>query len=92
MLSLSDVTSEQWRWTFPTYETVKSAGLTVSESSSDEILETTKEVLDLSSGRPTIQPVDDAWETRVNVPGFFGSSRPSRYFLEKYSASLLADS
>ncbi|WP_315727978.1 MULTISPECIES: TIGR04372 family glycosyltransferase [unclassified Bradyrhizobium] len=92
MLSLSDVTSEQWRWTFPTYETVRSAGLTVSESSSDEILETTKEVLDLSSGRPAIQPVDDAWETRVHVPGFFGSSRPSRYFLEKYSASLLADS
>lgn len=90
MLSLSDVTSEKWRWTFPTYETVKSAGLTVSESSPDEILETSKEVLDLSSGRPpVILPVDDAWENCVNVPGFFGSSRPSRYFLEKYSASLL---
>jgi putative glycosyltransferase (TIGR04372 family) len=92
MLSLSDVTSEQWRWAFPTYETVTSAGLIVSESSSDEILETTKEVLDLSSGRaPTIRPVDNAWEKCVNVPGFFGSSRPSRYFLEKYPASLLAE-
>ena len=35
---------------FPTYETVPSAGLVVGESSADEILETTKEVLDLSSG------------------------------------------
>jgi putative glycosyltransferase (TIGR04372 family) len=93
MLSISDVTSERWRWTFPTYETVTSAGLTVSESSSDEILETTKEVLDISSGRAaTIEPVPDSWENCVNVPGFFGSSRPSRYFVEKYPASLLVES
>jgi len=93
MLSLRDVTSEQWRWAFPTYETATSAGLTVGESSSDEILETTKEVLDISSGRPaTIEPVDDTWENCVNVPGFFGNSRPARYFVEKYSATLLADS
>ena len=92
MLSLSDVTSEKWRWAFPTYETVQSAGLVVGESSADEILETTKEVLDLSSGiKPTILPVDDDWEKCVNVPGFFGNSRPGRYFLEKYSTSLLAD-
>jgi len=92
MLSLRDVTSERWRWAFPTYETLTSAGLIVSESSSDEILETTKEVLDLSAGgKPTIEPVDDAWEKCVNIPGFFGSSRPARYFLEKYSSSLLAN-
>jgi len=92
MLSLRDVTSERWRWAFPTYETVTSAGLVVSESSPDEILETTKEVLDLSGrGKPLIEPVDDSWETCVNIQGFFGSSRPARYFLEKYSASLLAE-
>ncbi|MDB5609272.1 MAG: uncharacterized protein JWP25_6172, partial [Bradyrhizobium sp.] len=92
MLSFGDVTSERWRWAFPTYETVTSAGLIVSESSSDEILETTKEVLDLSSGsKPTIAPVDDAWERCLNIPGFFGSSRPARYFLEKYSVSLMAE-
>jgi putative glycosyltransferase (TIGR04372 family) len=92
MLSLSDVTSEKWRWTFPTYETVSAAGLTVSESSADEILETTKEVLDLTSGEARkIDPVDDSWEKHVNIQGFFGSSRPARYFLEKYATSLLAD-
>jgi len=92
MLSLGDVTSEKWRWTFPTHETVTGAGLTVSESSADEILETTKEVLDLTTGqRPKIDPVDDSWENCVNIQGFFGSSRPSRYFLEKYSTFLLAN-
>ena len=64
MLSLSDVTSEKWRWAFPTYETVQSAELVVGESSADEILETTKEALDLSSGALTILPVDDDWKTR----------------------------
>jgi putative glycosyltransferase (TIGR04372 family) len=92
MLSLGDVTSEKWRWTFPTYETVTDAGLTVSESSSDEILETTKEVLDLSSGGlRKIESVNDSWEQCLHIQGFFGSSRPARYFLEKYSASLLAN-
>src|ERR1700730_6521712 len=57
MLSLRDVTSERWRWACPTHETVTSAGLVVSESSSDEILETTKEVLDLSAGgRQAMEP------------------------------------
>lgn len=92
MLSLSDVTSETWRWTFPTYETVSAAGLTVSESSADEILETAKEVLDLTSGEARkIEPVDESWEKHVNIQGFFGSSRPARYFLDKYATSLLAD-
>jgi putative glycosyltransferase (TIGR04372 family) len=92
MLSLSDVTSEKWRWTFPTYETVTSAGLTVGESSPDEILETTREVLDLTSGgKRIIESVDDSWEKCLNIQGFFGSSRPARYFLEKYSATLLSN-
>jgi putative glycosyltransferase (TIGR04372 family) len=93
MLSLGDVTSEEWRWTFPTYETVSAAGLTVSESSADEILETTKEVLDLtSSAERKIESVDNSWEKHLHIPGFFGNSRPSRYFLEKYSDSLLTES
>ena len=93
MLSLRDVTSERWRWAFPTYETVTSAGLVVSESSSDEILETTREVLDLAGGSGgAVTTVDDAWEECLDIPWFFGNSRPARYFLEKYSGSLLAGS
>jgi putative glycosyltransferase (TIGR04372 family) len=90
MLTLSDVTSERYRWAFPTHESVKRAGLVVSESSSDEILETVREVLEISdpSRQGPAPGIDDSWEQHVNVPGFFGSSRPSRYFAEKYAREL----
>ncbi|MET0219530.1 MAG: TIGR04372 family glycosyltransferase, partial [Tardiphaga sp.] len=90
MLSLSDVTSERYRWAFPTHESVKRAGLVVSESSSDEILETVREVLEISdpSRQGPAPGIDDSWEQHVNIPGFFGSSRPSRYFAEKYAREL----
>src|SRR5699024_12786550 len=35
--------------------------------------------------------VDVGWERHVQVPGFFGSSRPSKYFLEKHARNLLRD-
>src|SRR3569833_3709925 len=37
MLSLSEITSERYRWAYPTYESMARAGLTIRESSSDEI-------------------------------------------------------
>lgn len=93
MLSLGDVTSERYRWAFPTHESVMRAGLMVSESSSDEILETVREVLEISDPlrNGPVPGVDDSWERHVNVPGFFGSSRPSKYFLEKYARDLLSE-
>ncbi|MGJ5178171.1 TIGR04372 family glycosyltransferase [Bradyrhizobium oligotrophicum] len=93
MLSLSEWTSEQYRWAYPTHESVARAELVVSESSSDEILETVREVLDISDPRRTgpAPGVDGSWERHVQVPGFFGSSRPSKYFLEKYAQTLLRD-
>ncbi|WP_257168461.1 hypothetical protein [Bradyrhizobium sp. SRS-191] len=92
MLLLSDVSSETWRWTFPAYETVKAAGLRVSESRAGEILETTREILDLPSGAPAMPPVGDAWEKCVNISGGFAHSRPSRDVLDKCTPSLLARS
>jgi hypothetical protein len=68
------------------------AGLTIRESSSDEILGTVQEVLEISDPSRTgpAPGVDDGWERHVKVPGFFGSSRPSKYFLDKYASDLLA--
>jgi putative glycosyltransferase (TIGR04372 family) len=91
MLSLRDVTSDRWRWTFPTYESLARAGLTVRDNSSDEILETVKEVLEVSHASETAgQTLDDSWQRCVMTPAFYGSARPGKYFLEKYSDSLLA--
>ena len=91
MLSLSEWTSERYRWAYPTHESVARAELIVSESSSDEILETVREVLEISDPlrKGPAPGVDGSWERHVQVPGFFGSSRPSRYFLEKYARDLL---
>jgi len=65
----------------------------VSESSSDEILETVREVLEISDPlrKGPAPGVDGKWERHVQVPGFFGSSRPSRYFLEKHAQDLLRE-
>jgi putative glycosyltransferase (TIGR04372 family) len=92
MLSLSEMTSERYRWAYPTHESMDRAGLTVRESSSDEILGTVQEVLEISDPSRTgpAPGVDENWEHHVKVPGFFGNSRPSRYFLEKYASELLA--
>jgi putative glycosyltransferase (TIGR04372 family) len=91
MLSLSEATSERYRWAYPTHESVARAHLVVSESSADEVLETVREVLEISNPLRKGPPpgVDDSWERHVQVPGFFGSSRPSKYFLEKYARDLL---
>src|SRR4051794_39023855 len=43
----------------------------------------------LWSGLRTIVPVDEDRKKCVNILRFFRSSRPSRYFLKRYSASLL---
>jgi putative glycosyltransferase (TIGR04372 family) len=94
LLTQREVTSEKWRWTFPTFETLAHAGLQVSESSSDEILETVKEVLNLTNPTGNTPPLLSAseiqsWKAQVQVPGFYGSSLPSAYFLEKYRNSFL---
>ncbi len=93
MLSLSEWTSEEYRWAYPTHESMARAKLVVSESSSDEILEAVREVLEISDPRRKgpAPGVDGKWERHVQVPGFFGSSRPSRYFLEKYAQDLLRE-
>jgi putative glycosyltransferase (TIGR04372 family) len=97
LLTQREVTSEKWLWTFPTFETLAHAGLQVSESSSDEILETVKEVLDLTNPTGSTPPLLSAfeiqsWKAQVEVPGFYGSSLPSAYFLEKYRNSFLEQS
>lgn len=89
MLSQREATSERWRWAYPTHESLTRAGLTVSESSSDEILETVKEVFAVARGEtaPRNSALINTWRACVSIPGFYGASVPSQYFLEKYAKS-----
>jgi putative glycosyltransferase (TIGR04372 family) len=90
LLTQGDVTSEQWRWTFPTFESLAKAGLKVSENSSDEILETVKEVYALANNEPAPEsPLLARWRASLTIPYFYGSSVPSAYFLEKYGDKFL---
>lgn len=93
LLTQSEVVSEKYRWAYPTYESLSRAGLKLSCSSADEILETVKEVADIALGTST--PYDASlrarWEASLGMPEFFGASLPSRYFLDKYGSKFLPD-
>ena len=90
LLSQSELTSERWRWAFPTYESLAEAGLVLSQSSEDEILETVKEVEQIARGHIVRSPLADRWQECLRIPGFFGASLPSHHFLEKYQKEFLA--
>lgn len=92
MLSQREATSEQWRWAYPTHESLTRAGLNVSDNSADEILETVKEVFAITAGgAPQDAGLIDLWRGSVSIPGFYGSALPSSYFLEKYGRQMFAD-
>jgi putative glycosyltransferase (TIGR04372 family) len=90
LLSQRELTSDRWRWSFPTFESLAAAGLRLSESSADEILETVKEVELLARGTAPPSPLIDKWRASLTMPGFFGASLPSSHFLEKYQREFLA--
>ena len=91
LLTQSEVTSEKWRWAFPTHESLSAAGLTVETNTADEILETVKETLALTRNGPQAHdsPWLEAWRRSVTIPGFYGAGLPSAYFLEKYGKDFL---
>jgi putative glycosyltransferase (TIGR04372 family) len=93
LLSQREITSEQWRWSYPTYESLARAGLTVTENSPDEIMETAKEALELGARDAVAQtsPLVETWRNSLTYGYFYGSATPSRYFLEKYANSFLND-
>jgi putative glycosyltransferase (TIGR04372 family) len=86
MLSQKDVTSDDYRWAFPTFESMRAAGLIARDSTDDEILEAVRECLLISE--ENINHSEHlylrAWRQSVKIDGFYGAAIPSKYFLEKY--------
>jgi len=90
MLSLSELTSDRWRWSLAGFETLARAGLRVESNSPDEILETVKETFALTLAEPQDAsefPIHD-WNSGFEIPDFFGAASPSKYFLEKHPSLL----
>ncbi|MBC7405720.1 MAG: TIGR04372 family glycosyltransferase [Cytophaga sp.] len=91
MLTQLEMTSDTWRWAFPTHESLRRADLTVDENSADEILETVKETLVLAeTNHPTSNSaLIQKWRRNLSYPGYYGASQPSEYFLSKYGSEFL---
>jgi hypothetical protein len=93
LLTQRELTSEQWRWAFPTHESLTNAGLVVEENSADEILATVEETLALTfPDKPTtVSPWLMLWAKSISFHGYYGGAQPSKYFLEKYGEEFLPD-
>ncbi|WP_170323277.1 TIGR04372 family glycosyltransferase [Bradyrhizobium sp. STM 3809] len=84
LLSLSELTSDRFRWALANFETLAEAGLTVESNTPDEILETVKEVLSLAFSKPPAPMPPAKWQAGFELPDFFGAASPSSYFLDKH--------
>jgi len=97
MLTQWQLTSSPWRWRLFDAAVLGRSGGHPSNNSSDEILETVKEVHALAIGRsgefeaqyPTDQLLSQ-WRAQLGEPYYYGASRPSLYYLKKYAREFLA--
>jgi hypothetical protein len=71
-------------------DVMKRHQVTLRENSSDEILETVKEVEALANGSNNLDyDLLADWQKCLSIPHYYGNAKPSRYFLEKYHAAFL---
>jgi putative glycosyltransferase (TIGR04372 family) len=84
-LTARDLTTAPWRWKMFDAEVVRRYKIRISDSSPDEILETVKEVDALANGRRVDEDQQILeWRQSLGFSHFYGSGRPSCYFLDKH--------
>jgi putative glycosyltransferase (TIGR04372 family) len=99
MLTQRQLTSAPWRWQVFDAAVLGRSGGHPDNNSADEILQAVKEVMALASGcTPEFESELDAegllsrWKNQLALPHYYGTSRPSLYYLKKYEQAFLADS
>ena len=75
-------------------DTLRYSGLVARENSSDEVLETVKEVHALSVASIPVgdEPEDDIilrWRANLAFPYYYGNAQPSHYYLQKWQRDFL---
>jgi putative glycosyltransferase (TIGR04372 family) len=97
MLTQWQLTSSPWRWRLFDAAVLGRSGGHPLNNSSDEILETVKEVHALATGRSSELEAQYAtdqllsqWRAQLSKPYYYGASRPSLYYLKKHAREFLA--
>ncbi|SIO40033.1 putative glycosyltransferase, TIGR04372 family [Bradyrhizobium erythrophlei] len=95
MLTQKELISSQWRWGLFTVDTMRYYNLTAADNSSDEILETVREVHSIAGGAKYMDGAEDVrlreqWKNGLEVRHHYGCALPSAYFLRKHGMRFLA--
>jgi putative glycosyltransferase (TIGR04372 family) len=92
----TELTRSPWRWRVFDAGVLARHGATPIDNTSDEILETVKEVMALATGDTEdyvagVGAADDLysrWQESLSMPYFYGGAQISLYYLKKHQASL----
>jgi putative glycosyltransferase (TIGR04372 family) len=92
----TELTRSPWRWRVFDAGVLARHGATLVDNTSDEILETVKEVMALATGKTDdyaarVGAADDLysrWQESLSMPHFYGGAQISLYYLKKHHASL----
>jgi putative glycosyltransferase (TIGR04372 family) len=95
-ITQQQITSTPWRWRMFDANVLARHGATSINNTSDEILETVKEVMALADGRPDTYsaPVQEhgelisRWRSCLSMPHYYGNALPSVYYLKKHPSFL----
>jgi putative glycosyltransferase (TIGR04372 family) len=98
-LGQTELTRSPWRGRLFDAAVMSRYGATPIDNTSDEILETVKEVLALATGKAdeyaaSIEAASDLntrWRESLSIPHFYGSAKISLYYLKKHQGSLLSN-
>ena len=100
LLGQAQMTSSPWRWRVFNAEALRRYDVIALENSSDEILETVKEVMSLAEGSwhdylaayPRSEELYESWQAALSLTEFYGTALPSIYYLTKYEQTYLVKS
>jgi len=98
MLTQRQLTSYPWRWRVFDAAVLGRSGAHPVINAADEILQTAKEVVALASGRSAefeaqydTAALLSRWRHELTLPYYYGTSRPSLAFLERYKNEFLPE-
>jgi putative glycosyltransferase (TIGR04372 family) len=96
VVAITELTRSPWRWRVFDAGVLARHGATLIDNTSDEILETVKEVMALTTGTAddyaaSVGATDDLysrWQENLSMPYYYGGAQISLYYLKKHQASL----